>query len=197
MTYGGLCLVDGVGMEIGDADHTCPDRHASFLSPGGPVLSEGILGSRPRPAVAMFHALSSTTAKHAALRAAAREVLLDQNLELFEALFSLISSAAKDRNKIVHGIWGHADSLPDAVLICDVEKLTSSELALKEYLSSLQGMSANYPSQHLLHGIHVWREKDFKNVIRKIEQAANLLQVFHYMLLPRPSRSHSSIKPTM
>jgi hypothetical protein len=151
-----------------------------------------MLGSNARPAVAMFNALESASAQRAVLRALARVVLSDRDNELFEAILSLFVTAGKDRNKVAHWVWGRADGLPDAVLLCDPDKLMDYRLELDE--ASARDLQERLvgrrsvrrrpftppplPDRH----IFVWRRTDFEGAIKRIERVTEFVALFRFVV---------------
>lgn len=147
-----------------------------------------MLGTNPAPAAAMFGALTSNAAQTAAMRAVADLVLGEAEKELFEALMSLFSSAAKERNKIAHWIWGHADNLENELLLFDPVVLLNYNVILTEFLFSSAPFtllaSAHkippFPDDKVL----VYTATDFENLSTRIVRLTEHFQQFDKLLVP-------------
>ena len=101
-----------------------------------------MLGANPGPAIAIYSALTSAAAQRDALRAVASNVMSPDELDVFDAILSLFTSAAKDRNKIAHWIWGYSTDLPDAVLLGDPKAMLAFRTAVLASTTEVDRTSA-------------------------------------------------------
>lgn len=76
-----------------------------------------LLGTQAETGISMYLSLTSTAGQLAILEAAARVALKGKRQELFMALVSLVRRAAKDRNKVAHGLWARSHKITDKVLL--------------------------------------------------------------------------------
>jgi hypothetical protein len=75
-----------------------------------------MLGVGSEAAVAMFLSLGNHRAQRDSLKAAGRTTLNDDDLGLFEAILDVHSELDKQRNEVVHGVWGRSDKTPDGIV---------------------------------------------------------------------------------
>lgn len=157
-----------------------------------------MLGKNPRPAVAMYSALTSEAAKRDTLRAVA-DVALNYSQEkrdVFDAILDTIKTASKDRIKIAHWIWGHSKDLPDAVLLLDPSQKAKQDVASAEYSKTIsefyKNLLANKLSEKELprhpglsnKGIYIYKQKDFDEASKKIQRAIHVTVMFRFVLIP-------------
>ena len=79
------------------------------------VLSS-MLGVDNSAAVAVFLSLRNHRAQRDALRAAAAVSLSDEEREIFDLILSSHEELNKQRNDVVHCVWGRCASAPDGIL---------------------------------------------------------------------------------
>ena len=132
-----------------------------------------ILGANATPAIAMFTAITSTAARKAALRAAA-EAALDDNRhkDLFLALMRLFRSAAKERHKIAHWIWGYSPEFSDRVLLAHPAVMVNFDLDEEAGKTPIMDTKK----------IYAYTKRDFQNITRDIEQLSRHFLGFRHML---------------
>lgn len=158
-----------------------------------------MLGANPRPAAAMYYALSGEASKKAALRAIAQTVLSMEEQDVFEAILSLFTSVAKDRNKIAHWIWGYSSDLPDAVLLWDPAAKANWDIAYHEYQHASERFvrdgregkqpdSATDPTppKFSTDGIYIFRARDFSDISSRVQRLMGFVTSFRFVLM----RSH-------
>ena len=89
----------------------------------------------------MLEAIASNEGRKAALLGAAKEALKRDQFELLSAIVHITEPARRQRNAFVHHIWGHADEIPNAILLIDPKHLMrlGSERAL--YHKSYSGLA--------------------------------------------------------
>jgi hypothetical protein len=75
-----------------------------------------MLGVENAAAVAVFLSLRNHRAQRDALRAAADKSLSEGDAEIFEALLARHAELDKQRNDVVHCVWGKSEATPDGIL---------------------------------------------------------------------------------
>jgi hypothetical protein len=75
-------------------------------------------------AIPMFHAVVSAEAQRAMLAAAAEARLAGAELAEFTDLFDDFKTRARERNRIVHNIWGHSPQHPGKSVWCHAKDFT-------------------------------------------------------------------------
>lgn len=91
----------------------------AFLSQGSATIT-----------IAMFNSVSSTEAQRAMLRAAAEHRLVGAERDIFDDLMRDFRPRYKERNRVVHDVWGHSDDHPDKALLWKSGDLSVSAAAL-------------------------------------------------------------------
>tara|TARA_R110002012_G_scaffold85282_4_gene212770 strand:- start:393 stop:974 length:582 start_codon:yes stop_codon:yes gene_type:complete len=83
------------------------------------LLLANITQANPQVTVAMYLNLSSQTARNAALEAAAETQFDETDLSKFKALMKEVRAVAKQRNDVVHALWGVEETRKDALIRID------------------------------------------------------------------------------
>jgi hypothetical protein len=83
------------------------------------LLLSHILGAHAEVGVAMYLALSGAASQRAALEGAATAQLKEPELIDVLALIEKISKRQKERNNIVHGMWGIHPDYPNDLILSD------------------------------------------------------------------------------
>ena len=85
------------------------------------ILLGTILHTEMHTGISMYLSLKGSAAQDAALAAAAKAKLPNDLKRKFEDLLLIMRKRGKERNKIVHGLWGISPQLPDALINCQPE----------------------------------------------------------------------------
>ena len=150
-----------------------------------------MLGANPAPGAAIYAGLTATATQKAALRSVAQIALTPEQDDVFEAILWLFKSAADDRNKVAHWVWGHTPDLPDRALLCKpatflkyhVEYVAyeSSARPLIEYL--LDPPPVPHPEPGVgLDEIFVYSARDFTNLSERVQTLMSLAIGFRNLL---------------
>ncbi len=81
------------------------------------LLFLSLTGGSSRSALAVFASLESDRARLGAMRAAANVHLQSYELIAFEAALKMVRTAAKERNRFAHHLWGTIPGMPDAITL--------------------------------------------------------------------------------
>jgi hypothetical protein len=143
-----------------------------------------IMGAQARPSLAMFGALTSNAAKVATVKAAARSILPEKELEMFEAISPLLDRAAAQRHKFAHHIWGVSEDVPDALLLVDPMHSLGFTVDVNEHVfARLRDWSLEAETsvpKFPIDKVFVYRAADFDRYIKETATAGTLL---HYLCL--------------
>lgn len=153
-----------------------------------------IMGAQARPALAMFGALQSNAAKIATVTAAANTLLIGDELEAFQAIMPLAKTAADQRHKFAHHLWGVCDELPDALLLVDPKHSLNWQIDLNEAMAKplMQRLGSifdantefdlpKFPNDK----IDVYRKSDFDTYIAETSETGKLLNFLCLAVDPR------------
>lgn len=75
-----------------------------------------LLGVQNAAAVAVFLSIKNSRAQREALQAAAEKILTGEVRNLFDVILSLHSRLDKQRNEVVHCVWGKSEATPDGII---------------------------------------------------------------------------------
>jgi len=138
------------------------------------VILAVILETEAQTGLAMFLALTSSNNQMTILSAAAKSKLIAREADLFEAVMTLVRSAAKERHRLAHWCWALSDDLPDALLLIDPAHeapLFANKLGFHDALAEIDRSN-----------IFVLRKRDAQEIVAKIKAlksfANQLLNVF-------------------
>lgn len=155
-----------------------------------------MLGANPRPAARIYASLKG--AQKDALRALADLALVSQDeKDVFATILKLRDTAGRLRDRIAHGVWGHASGVPDGVLLCDPAVAMERAVTVKEYSDAFLkshvsvapgvGPSDRAPPPEmpklLLDQIFVWYERDFVNASAQMQQLMDYVTRFRFVLM--------------
>jgi hypothetical protein len=153
-------------------------KHALFVK---------MLGDNPRPAAAIFGAVTSTVAQRDAMRAVAELTLPQGQQELFAVLLKLFDTAHRQRNKVAHWIWGYHEGIKDGALLADPTAFMEWNIAAKEWTPGrykaglLQGQEIPFPEAPR-DRIYVYREADLKEISDKIQRLIRYFVLMRFCL---------------
>lgn len=146
-----------------------------------------MLGTNAPLAAAIFRNLASTAVKNVAVRAVAQESLSKEHMALFTALLKLFGEAGKERAAVAHGIWGMSKSIPDGILLMRSQDILENHLELEAYREELIKPQPSPNGRTLPLGqIYVYKEKDLRDIVSKIEDLSGYFLLFHMMLIAPP-----------
>src|SRR5271156_4524441 len=84
---------------------------------------------------AMLQALIGAGGKRAAMDAAAKSALSEEDCLYYDALMRAIKTSRNKRNDFVHHLWGISPDIPDALLLLDPTQAIASQFAIESYIS--------------------------------------------------------------
>ena len=177
----------GAGFQLGNVGDYPLKRHpdlalllAESIASWGNVesfmlnLFVDLMGGPEDRAATVFLAQETQTAKSAAIVAVAEEYLPDEIKPLLRAIFAILKTNQKARDKIAHGVWGDTKELPDALLLCNARVLLGKERPDKAR-------------------IYVYKEGDFKNLIGANERLAGYGLTFRFILSGHPANEDGKL----
>lgn len=131
----------------------------------------------------MLLALTSAEARKAAVRAAAKASLNNDDLSLFDAVHKVIRPSRDRRNHFVHHIWGTTDALPRDLLLIDPRYLARQHANIegryRDLLASMQVTQESDVSFYLIpQKIMVYSPEDINRDLREAMMAmVNMLHL--------------------
>ncbi len=151
-------------------EHELTDLLITMTGPHSPV------------AIAMHGELSSTVAQIAAMRGAAKALLEERELELFEIVIGIAQDAIKERNTVAHALWVHDDEWPDAMILLGSEEYFGRQIsgAAKNWKPKIRpGMK---PLGHNAQRMFIYRERDFDEITSRLLSALTLTKHLNYLV---------------
>jgi hypothetical protein len=147
----------------------------------------------------MYMSLSGSAAQAAALEAAFSQALAGTARDEFAATMADLKKRGKERNHIVHALWGVSDDYPDALINCPPDVMAidlADELHLRAFLAT-KGLHTIPGEKRKLDGLSIYKADDFKStanrIVATIKKLRGLVEIAqHYQdevrrLFPAPS----------
>lgn len=168
-----------------------------------------ILGGSSKPSYAMFSAIHQT-AQQAALDAAARAALSSDDYDRFRAVLKVYQRNSKTRNQFAHWIWGHCDSIPDALLLLDPSRMFWHEVDIARFQEDPAGTLAHLPTDASIeqknaalqkifgpdgNRIWVYRKSDLDEALERFKEVA--ATIFYLDLYLRRDRFSDDLEHTL
>lgn len=75
-----------------------------------------MMGVKSEVGIAMYLALSGSAAQDAVLDAVAKDYFSQDRLDIFHAIRKCSEGPRRQRNLVVHGLWGYNQEMPDSLL---------------------------------------------------------------------------------
>ncbi len=162
-----------------------------------------MLGSNPAPGAAIYSSLTSTAAQKSAFRSLASFALMGDEIDIFEAILDLFSTAAKSRNKIAHWVWGYSPQILDGLLLCNPRDVMAYQTAVEQYHSKNQEIVArkldkgkqaiaregNKFPRWPMNIVFVFYAKDFENMSKDIQRLTKFVMEFRLTLKKEDSEN--------
>lgn len=161
------------------------------------AILAGISGGNAEITVAMFQAVNSTDAQRSMLRSAAEVALAGHELDTLCDLLDEHRNRAKERNKIVHGIWCTADEYPDALLLArpaDIAAISKRMAVFRHFGQSVHDEATDDIWKNCM----IYRAQDFDQVLGRLISFDNQIAQFWVNLLtdqtvPLPNEEQASL----
>ena len=144
-----------------------------------------LLGSSQADAARMYLALEGRGPKTAAITAVAASSVPTGLTGVFGTIMAVNKSRQSIRDKLAHGIWGHSDELPDALLCVDAKHLPLDfhPRGMADFL--------NNAARHSEH-IHVYRAGDLRKIAEENGRLVGAVSAFRYLVVYGESPRHAA-----
>jgi hypothetical protein len=152
------------------------------------IILAKVLQWEPTAGAAMYVAITSSVAQRTALLEAASIKLPAERCTELQDILVEANARAKERNTIVHGIWGFSDNYPNALLHCSVKNMIMQqsraealESVRKRGFASMAHVDAfaiEYEKNERPEGLTVYTQRDFSAVIKRLENLNKRLLQF-------------------
>jgi hypothetical protein len=137
-----------------------------------------------RTGVSMYLALRGSAAQDAALEAAAT-TWLPKDLQLeFTSLLHTVRRRGKERNRVVHALWGTIPQLPDALINCQPENLVRD--VANAYDPYLMLKEKHEPSRGFVQDLLTYDSRDFLDIITRLIETSSDIE----KLIRKVSEAH-------
>jgi hypothetical protein len=145
-----------------------------------PVLLAFMLSATPETALAMWGSLENRAAQLRLLDSAAKEQLDSERYDCWSVLLlKFVRSTMKERDRLAHWSWGYSIDLPDVLLLAD-----PLEKAKAQWRSTSPPTLAQFDRSK----IYVVTIADLDRAIGRIDDAAELMQLFMKAIWPEPTQ---------
>ena len=142
-----------------------------FIEAEMAVLLAQILGAENEATLAVFQSLRRSSAQREAISAAAAASLNEADQELVGAVLNVHKSTEAERNALVHGHFGTASNLPDAL----IWQNTADYIAFRAEMKVSANWSwDNAKFQKLVSSIWVYRKDDLERTLTDIAELSQI-----------------------
>ena len=136
-----------------------------------------MLGVESDAAVAVFLSLRNHRAQRDALKAAGRKALSEDDWSVFEALLDVHSELDKQRNDVVHGVWGRSEKTPDGIIWSSLQD--HANMLINAYHREADRPSYEEVTTHITSDYFVVRYLDLEELNTAIRALARAVGNFH------------------
>jgi hypothetical protein len=160
------------------------------------LLLTTILGDRGAPVgVRMYQSLTGTAAQNNVLEAAFTAYGLPQRDE-FRDLLQVLKKRARERNAVVHSMWGVSEQYPDSLIAVPTDALALS-VADEAWTRSVlkdQGLQI-IPGQTppLVPGSMIYDLRDFKAIARRMVEALSAIEALRAAVIAHRREAHEKL----
>ena len=154
-----------------------------------------MLHTEARTGVSMYLALTGSAAQEHVLSAAA-EIRLPKELKSeFARLLTTVRARAKERNKIVHGLWSIHPEKTNALINCSPDSLVRDTVGS---FSTFLVLGTALPlSEEFVRNLMVYEAKDFTQVLDRLYSLHHELQDFGLRVGTAQRERHELIRQLM
>jgi hypothetical protein len=153
------------------------------MQPG--IFLAELCSNDPRAAMALLDRFGTLTAQVQAVQSVASAVLPENQFLDLKPLFRKYESVGKERNKIIHGLWGTSDNAAEVLLRCPPDAHVDMRQSFTENFLHGRAQDAILELRAFW---EVWEIGDFQIVGEKIrELTQDFIAVSHSITLVRLS----------
>jgi hypothetical protein len=139
-----------------------------------------LLGVNSDAGVAVFLSLRNHRAQRDALTAAAQKTLNDKDQELFGAILYVHSELDKQRNDVIHGVWGRSEETPDGIIWSSLQD--HSNMLINSYHRESSLPSCEEVTTNITKDYFVVRYRDLETLNSEIKALSHAIGHFHSYL---------------
>ena len=145
------------------------------------LLLGSLLGTNSPGAVAVFLSLRNNRSKRDVLEAAANKCLPPELIIGFNTIVDSHKELDKQRNDVVHGVWGIAPKIPDGIIWSSLQN--HANMLINDYHLESNGMlsSIDRPSS-ITRDYSYYRYSDLEELNSSIMLLGEAIQNFHVFL---------------
>jgi hypothetical protein len=136
-----------------------------------------MLGVQSDAAVALFLSLRNHRAQRDGLKAAGRKALSEDDWGVFEALLDIHGELDKQRNDVVHGVWGRSEQTPDGIIWSSLQD--HANMLINAYHREAERPSYEEVTTHMTKDYFVVRSRDLDELNAAIRALARAVGNFH------------------
>lgn len=137
-----------------------------------------LLGVESAASVAVFLSLKNHRAQRDALRAASEKTLTGNLKELFDAILKIHEELDKQRNDVVHCVWGHSDATPDGIIWSSLQN--HANMLINDYHLEKNGkLEAENRATQITKDYFVVRYADLEKLNSEIISLCRAIANFH------------------
>lgn len=145
-----------------------------------------LAGGAAADAAAVFMSIESDGARRSAIAALADLRMSTEQKRVFAAVLKHLATIRTARNRLAHWIWGVCAELPDTLLLGDPKVLVPLTGVRNE--ADFVRMNAEFDT-HIL----VYKEPDFRTIIKNNERAAYIAMKFNMVMKGHPADANGEL----
>ena len=136
------------------------------------LLLASILKINTKPAIAIFLAIQNSRTQFDVLNAAAEAALDDKDFELFGATMNIKKTLEKERNDLVHGLYGGSDLVKEGILWVELKNMTSHTATV--WASDYKDVG----DKQMRKQTFIYEPEDLESIAQKFEWLYNFIGFF-------------------
>jgi hypothetical protein len=161
------------------------------------VLLVHLLGADQVHAHAIFSILQTQALQTKAMEAAAKSALSSDDLDIFDAVLTVVNGVQKTRNRLAHWAWGKCPQRPDLLVLADPDGLKEWDTRQATYFQSLEPGANPFESparfQFDLSKIYGYSKADLEREVRDFLEAETIAFFLQGYLDPSFSLAHAKL----
>ena len=147
------------------------------------LLLGDMLNTEARTGVSMYLALSGSAAQDKILLAAADACLPHGLKNEFAELVAEMRRRGKERNAVVHALWGAPESDPDKLVNCPPDNIVGHVAKEVYSLESRADVFMKPPSQEFISHLRSYTDKNFEEILVRLREFRQKLLIFSHAVL--------------
>lgn len=146
------------------------------------VILARALGSSGSVVIEIFHSVTGSAAQSAILKTGIRRAILHDHalLERFDLLLKDYGKRSRERNRVVHAMWGYFKERDDVLVAAEGGWLARTHANANDMWREAEENGSGPPEFKM--PVTVYSKKDFEEILLRIRQVGGEQQGFFYLM---------------